>query len=132
MANGKIIADTLEHSSAGSVDTQYVVNGSAKAWVNFTQVSTQAVRDSFNITSITDAGTGRTTPISYTNSMNNDDYVGSWYTNASNSEAYDTFDNVYTGGFGGKTTASCGIRSYGSSADVDSGICDLSIHGDLA
>ena len=30
---GKIIADTLEHSTAGSVDrNQYVVNGSAKAW----------------------------------------------------------------------------------------------------
>ena len=25
---GKIVADTLEHSTAGSVDTQYVVNGS--------------------------------------------------------------------------------------------------------
>ena len=32
MANGKIKADTLEHSTAGSLDTQYVVNGSAKAW----------------------------------------------------------------------------------------------------
>jgi hypothetical protein len=35
MANGKIKADTLEHSTAGSLDTQYVVNGSAKAWVFF-------------------------------------------------------------------------------------------------
>ena len=32
MALGKIKADTLEHSTAGSLDTQYVVNGSAKAW----------------------------------------------------------------------------------------------------
>ena len=31
---GKIIADTLEHSTAGSVTTDYVVNGSAKAWSN--------------------------------------------------------------------------------------------------
>ena len=29
MANGKIKADTLEHSTAGSLDTSYVVNGSA-------------------------------------------------------------------------------------------------------
>ena len=29
---GKIIADQIEHSTAGSLDTQYVVNGSAKAW----------------------------------------------------------------------------------------------------
>ena len=25
---GKIVADTLKHSTAGSLDTQYVVNGS--------------------------------------------------------------------------------------------------------
>ena len=30
MALGKIKADTLEHSTAGSLDTQYVVNGSAR------------------------------------------------------------------------------------------------------
>ena len=29
---GKIIADTLEHSTAGSIATNYVVEGSAKAW----------------------------------------------------------------------------------------------------
>ena len=34
MALGKIKADTLEHSTSGSVDTQYVVSGSAKQWVN--------------------------------------------------------------------------------------------------
>ena len=34
MALGKIKADTLEHSTAGSLDTQYVVNGSAKAWLS--------------------------------------------------------------------------------------------------
>ena len=34
MALGKIKADTLEHSTAGSLDTSYVVNGSAKAWTN--------------------------------------------------------------------------------------------------
>ena len=125
--------DTLKDSSGNnSVGMAYVAEGSAKAWVNFTQISTQTVRDSFNITSITDAGTGRTTPISYTNSMNNDDYAGSFYTNATNSEAYDTFDNSHAGGFGGKTTASFGIRSYGSSGDVDSGINDLIINGDLA
>ena len=42
MANGKIKADTLEHSTAGSLDTSYVVNGSAKAWVNFNGTSTFA------------------------------------------------------------------------------------------
>ena len=38
MALGKIKADTLEHSTSGSVDTKFVVEGSAKAWVNLMQV----------------------------------------------------------------------------------------------
>ena len=70
---GKIVADTLEHSTAGSVDTQYVVNGSAKAWSNFNGTGTIALRDSFNISSLTDNATGRHTT-SYTNSLNNADY----------------------------------------------------------
>ena len=32
-----------------SVGTGYVVNGSAKAWVNFDATGTQTVRDSLNI-----------------------------------------------------------------------------------
>ena len=70
---GKIVADTLEHSTAGSVTTQYVVNGSAKAWSNFNGTGTIALRDSFNISSLTDNATGRHTT-SYTNSLNNADY----------------------------------------------------------
>jgi hypothetical protein len=30
---GKIIADQIEHSTAGSLNTSYVVQGSAKAWL---------------------------------------------------------------------------------------------------
>lgn len=70
---GKIVADTLEHSTAGSVDTQYVVNGSAKAWINFNGTGTIASRDSFNVGSISDEGTGKY-DINLTSSMNNDDY----------------------------------------------------------
>jgi hypothetical protein len=51
---GKIIADTLEHSTAGEIATNYVVEGSAKAWVNYDGTTTPTVRDSFNHSSITD------------------------------------------------------------------------------
>ena len=75
---GKIVADTLEHSTAGSLDTQYVVNGSAKAWFNMNGTSTPANRDSFNIASITDNGTGDYTH-SFTSSFDNTDYaMGGW------------------------------------------------------
>ena len=70
---GKIIADQIEHSTAGSLDTSYVVQGSAKAWVNFDGTGTVAVRDSANITSLSDNGTADYT-ISYASSLANDDY----------------------------------------------------------
>ena len=55
---GTIVADTLTHSTAGSIATNYVVDGSAKAWVNFDGTGTIAVRDSLNNSSLTDNGTG--------------------------------------------------------------------------
>ena len=76
---GKIIADTLEHSTAGSVNTQYVVNGSAKAWVNFNGRGTLAVQDSINYSSVTDNGDGDYTS-AYSSSFANVTYT----TNGSN------------------------------------------------
>ena len=56
---GKIIADQIEHSTAGSLDTQYVVNGSAKAHVRFIGAGTVAISGySLNVSSVTDFGTG--------------------------------------------------------------------------
>ena len=54
---GTLKADTLTHSTAGSLDTNYVVNGSAKAWSFVNQV-TAVIESSLNISSHTDAGTG--------------------------------------------------------------------------
>ena len=51
---GTIVADDIQHSTAGSVGTEYVVSGSAKAWVNYDGTTTPSVRDSFNHSSITD------------------------------------------------------------------------------
>jgi hypothetical protein len=74
MANGKIKADTLEHSTAGSLDTQYVVNGSAKVWCAFNGTGTIAVRDSFNTASLTDNGTGVHT-VNYTSAIATVEYA---------------------------------------------------------
>ena len=40
----------------------------AKAWVNFNQTGTQAIRNSFNVSSVTDNGSGNTT-VNYTNAL---------------------------------------------------------------
>ncbi len=51
-----------------TVETGYVVNGSAKAWVNFNGTGTAAIRDSLNMSSLTDNGTGDYT-LTYSNSL---------------------------------------------------------------
>jgi len=65
---GKIVADTLEHSTAGSIATNYVVDGSAKSWTSINQ-STPAIIQSLNTASITDSGVGIIDP-NFTNNMN--------------------------------------------------------------
>ena len=76
MANGTIAFDTLQTSgqisgTAKSVDTDYVLNGSAKAWGNFNQAT---ARDSFNISSATDQATGNYLYV-FSNNMTNTDYA---------------------------------------------------------
>jgi len=56
-----------------TVGTSYVVNGSAKAHANFNGTGTAAIRDSFNVTSITDNGTGDYT-FTITNNLDSADY----------------------------------------------------------
>ncbi len=54
-----IKATTLSNlAGSKTVPTDTVVDGSAKAWVNFNGTGTVAIRRSFNVSSITDNGTG--------------------------------------------------------------------------
>ena len=57
MGNGKLIADTIQHSSEGTIGTQYVVNGVAKLWGSFNG-TTAAIDESFNVSSVTDDAVG--------------------------------------------------------------------------
>lgn len=57
-----------------TVATEYVVNGSAKAWVNFNGTGAIAARDSFNTSSLTDNGTGNYSQ-NFTNAMANANYA---------------------------------------------------------
>ena len=52
------MANTSTYVSDGGAVTQNTVQGLCKAWINFNGSGTIAIRDSFNITSITDNGTG--------------------------------------------------------------------------
>ena len=74
---GKIVASTI-NDDTGVLATQNGMTGIAKAWVNFNGTGTVAIRDSFNVSSITDNGTGDYT-VNFTTAMPNANYsvVGS-------------------------------------------------------
>ena len=114
------------NDSTTTVATTYVTNGSAKMWVNFTGITTTATRDSFNVSSLTDGGTGNTT-VNLTNNMGNANYSGYYFTNASSGTTAGTFNNQHAGGFGSFTTSSCQAYAYGASASVDAyqNLCGL-------
>lgn len=58
----------------GTTSTFANINqGHAKAWVNFNGTGTIAARDSFNVASLTDNGTGNH-DMNFTNNMSNSDY----------------------------------------------------------
>jgi len=70
---GALTVDTL-NSSTGVLATQNGMSGVAKAWVNFNGTGTVAIRSSFNVSSITDNGTGNYT-INFTTAMPNTNYA---------------------------------------------------------
>ena len=70
---GQLTIDTLKASS-GVFATQNGMTGIAKAWVNFNGTGTVAIRDSFNVSSITDNGTGDYT-VNFTTAFANANYA---------------------------------------------------------
>ena len=80
VAHGTIAFDTLTTSdqvntgTEKSIDTSYLFNGVAKAWVNYNgDTSGGAIHDSFNHTSVTDSATGKFRA-NFTNSMSDGNY----------------------------------------------------------
>lgn len=57
-----------------TVPTDTVVDGSAKAWVNFNGTGTVAIRAAFNVSSVTDNGTGDYT-VNFINAMPDANYA---------------------------------------------------------
>jgi len=64
---------TTLNTPTGVLATQNGMTGIPKAWVNFNGTSTVAIRDSFNVSSITDNGTGNYT-VNFTTAMPNANY----------------------------------------------------------
>jgi len=70
---GALTISTLNDSS-GVLATQNGMTGVAKAWVNFNGIGTVAIRNSFNVSSVTDNGTGDYT-VNFITAMPNANYA---------------------------------------------------------
>jgi len=148
---GKIIADQIEGTTTTEtvdgasvtipnvVDTKYVVNGSAKAWCNFEQSTSHTVRDSLNISSLNDDGSGLT-DTNYASSFSNDDYVAGGHAArqaATSVTAYWLFPTADGGTIVYSTSSTSWTGGYSISTSSDLQELDVylalcTIHGDLA
>ncbi len=84
-----------------SITVEGAVKGSAKAWVNFNGIGTVAIRASFNVSSITDNGTGDYT-VNFTTAMVDENY-------ATNVSAGASTVSDFIGGPHSQTTSNVGL-----------------------
>ena len=67
--------NTIQDASGSNASTsEQIAQGRAKAWVNFNATGTAAIRDSFNVSSITDLDVGRFT-VAFSSNMPNSNYA---------------------------------------------------------
>ena len=135
MANGTIAFDTLQTSgqitgTAKSVDTDYVVNGSAKQWCHYAGAGTPTIADSFNVTSLTDNSTGA----HIQNATNN--FANDTFSVTAMGRDEDTLIGIQEYGTtlprttSKVFTATFGIAGNGAAHDADGR--SVIVHGDLA
>jgi len=79
MPYGNLLADVVQGSTANTPPVFKDGNGTAigtlcRAWVNFNGTGTVAIRASFNVSSITDNGTGNYT-VNFTNAISDNNYT---------------------------------------------------------
>jgi hypothetical protein len=125
---GIVSAGDITVTSEGGAATQSLQQGLAKHWVNFNQTGTQASRDSFNFSSLTDNGTGDTT-VTVTNNFNNANYALSITSNNAQTVIGDSTNWSKTDPTSSLYRAF--IRNAGNSAQDCQFVC-CNIKGDLA
>lgn len=134
MASELRVTTIANNAGTESVDTTYVINGSAKMWVSFSTASgTPSAYDSLNVASFTDAAAGRTT-ITLTNNMNNDDWAGFGHSSGSTNAATPGNLAENSAVFLDRTTSDGELDVWKPTANAmtDATLNDASIHGDLA
>ena len=122
------VGNTSTYVADGGSATQNLVQGLAKAWVNFDgDASGIAIRDSFNVSGNTDNGTGDYT-ITFSNAMSNGSYS---LAGAGEAGGGSSVMALAVNDTGGLTTASARIFTK-TGSPADSNVVTSTINGDLA
>jgi hypothetical protein len=107
-----LIAETLSNGTV-STSTANCIQGSAKAWVNFNG-SSAAIRDSYNVTSVTKNSTGNYT-INLTNALSNANYA----TAGTAHDVSSTNKARFIGSYSKTTSANSIVVSYQDGLVID-------------
>ena len=131
---GKTSAGDVTITSEGGAATMQLQQGVAKSWVNFNGTGTIASRDSLNVASLTDIGSGNH-EINFSSVMSDANYSRSTHMQRENTTAsYANIDGSYNNDT--YSTTSLEVRTIfmnaAASGAVDSPIVSNQIFGDLA
>ena len=118
---GVSTAGSIAVTAEGNSTTTNLQQGLTKVWASVDQVGTQGIDDSFNLTSITDEGTGFTL-FTFANDMNNVNYA------VTACAEYNSMQSIKS-----KATGSAGVAIMNaSSAYEDRDMTSIKVSGDLA
>ena len=109
-----------------TVETGYVLNGSAKVWANIDQTSTQSINGSLNVSSVTDLSLGHTT-VNFSSAMSDSNF--SFVASAKGSNAR---VNTTASPSSASSALIRNYRIYSSEGYKDEDPASASVHGDLA
>ena len=126
---GKTTEGSITIQGEGSATTN-LQQGIAKVWINFDGTGTPAARDSFNVASITDNGTG-SYDIVFTNAMGNANYTSQCSLNNGTTDV--SAAHNYGWAIVDRTTADFRWDTENASnSQVDLALLDALVLGDLA
>ena len=137
-----IKVDTIQDASGGNASTsEQLQQGRAKAWVNFDgtfgtspfTIGYGGIRNSFNVSSVTDNGTGDYT-VTFATAMANANYAVALSVKVANADliATGSRERIRQTTSGGYTTAECRIccSSVSAQTGVDPTIFNCTVFGD--
>ena len=128
---GSTTGGSINVLGEGTSTTTNLQQGLAKAWCQYN--ASTALQDSFNITSLTDTGTGGTT-VTIANDMANDDYSATG--NGADGDAGSTITSLNPNTYATGSVKYTGLKQTDGANDVpaneDLNFCNVCILGDLA